>query len=263
MSGSGLSEGSRVTTILVDSMQVYREIPTITNQVRSRSAELAGVVSVEEEWTVARHKESAEEIISSIPPDLPFVLDAGTGMYLNAIVLDIPLAPRAPSRVRMEAERMASGAENPRREARRLELGLLGARERGSIWDGPLRYDATFVYLRPSRHSLDRNIGTRSSRIVRDGFDEAKSLAESSSIPNASVREAIGVKEMLLHVSGSLTANEAEETIATRTRRLARRQIRWFDKLARRVPDTASRFIVLEHPNQKEIVHLMHDIMGR
>jgi tRNA dimethylallyltransferase len=261
--GSGLSKGSRVTTILVDSMQVYREIPIITNQARSRPAELAGVVSVEEEWTVARHKESTEEIIGSIPPDVPFVLDAGTGMYLNAIVLNIPLAPRAPSRVRMEAERMASGAENPRREARKLELRLLGARDRGSIWDGSLRYDATFVYVRPSRHSLDRNIGARSSRMVRDGFEEAKNLAESSSVTNASVREAIGVREMILHVSGSLTAEEAEETIAARTRRLARRQIRWFDKLARKVPDSSSRFIVLERPNQRGIVHLMHDIMGR
>jgi tRNA dimethylallyltransferase len=262
---SGSSAGSSITTILVDSMQVYREIPILTNQARSRPAELAGVVSVEEEWTVARHKESTEEIISSIPPDLPFVLDAGTGMYLNAIVLDIPLAPKAPSRIRTEAERLASGAENPRRETRRLELGLLGARERGSIWDGPLRYDVTFVYVRPSRHFLDRNIGTRSFRMVRDGLEEARSLAESTSVSNASIREAIGVKEMLLHVSGSLTANEAEETIAARTRRLARRQLRWFDKLAREVPDAASRFIILEHPNQnqKEIVHLMHDIMGR
>jgi len=262
---SGSSEGSHVTTILVDSMQVYREIPIITNQARSRPATLAGVVSVEEEWTVVRHKESTEEIIGSISPDLPFVLDAGTGMYLNAIVLDIPLAPKAPSRVRVEAERLASDAQNPRRETRRLELGLLGAQNRGSIWDGPLRYDATFVYVRPSRHSLDRNIGTRASRMVRDGLEEARSLAESTRVPNASVREAIGVKEMLLHISGSLTADEAEETIAARTRRLARRQLRWFDKLARRVPDAASRFIVLEHPNQnqKEIVHLMHDIMGR
>jgi tRNA dimethylallyltransferase len=258
-------EGSRVTTILVDSMQVYREIPIITNQARSRPAELAGVVSVEEEWTVARHKESTDEIIGSIAPDIPFVLDAGTGMYLNAIVLDIPLAPKAPSRVRVEAERLASGAENPRRETRRLELGLLGAQDRGSIWDGPLRYDVTFVYVRPSRHSLDRNIGVRSSKMVRDGLEEARSLAESAGVPNASVREAIGVKEMLLHVSGRLSADEAEETIAARTRRLARRQLRWFDKLARRVPDAASRFIVLERPNQnqKEIVHLMHDIIER
>jgi tRNA dimethylallyltransferase len=75
---------------------------------------------------------------------------------------------------------------------------------------------------------------------------------------------------MLLHVSGDIDTHEAEETIALRTRRLARRQIRWFDKLARSVPDAASRFLVLEQPSrnnnqsqQEKIVHLMHDIMER
>jgi tRNA dimethylallyltransferase len=249
-------------------MQVYREIPTMTNQARSRPAELAGVVSVAEDWNVARHKESAEEIIGSISPDLPFVLDAGTGMYLNAIVLDIQLAPKAPLEVRMEAERLASGAENPRREIRNLELEALGSRERSSIWDGSLLYDAVFVYVRPCKHSLDRSISARSSMIVRDGVEEAITLKESHTSPNASVREAIGVKEMLLHVSGDIDAYKAEETIAVRTRRLARRQIRWFDKLACSVPDAATRFVVLEQPSQNQcqkekIVHLMHDIMQR
>ena len=254
-------------------MQVYREIPRITNQARKRPAEIAGVVSVSEEWTVARHKESAERIIASLPPDLPFVLDAGTGMYLNALVLDVPLSPKVPREVREEAEKLAAGAENPRREARRLELELSRASERGSIWDGDLRYDLTFAYLRPSRQDLDRNILARSAKIVRDGAEEARRLKESGVVPNPSVREAIGVKEMLLYVSGNLQASKAEETIATRTRRLARRQIRWFDKLARTLQtyhttgetkaETAARVLILEHPDQEKMLHIMHDIMER
>ena len=261
--------GTRTTTILVDSMQVYREIPNITNQTRKRTAELAGVVSVSEEWTVARHKKSAERIIGSLPPDLPFVLDAGTGMYLNALVLDTPLAPKVPREVREEAEKLAAGAENPRREARRLELELSGAAKRGSIWDGDLRYDLALAYLRPPRQDLDRNISARSSKIVLDGAEEAKRLKESSIVPNPSVREAIGVKEMLLLISGNLQAGEAEDSIATRTRRLARRQIRWFDKLARTLQTphpaakTTARVLFLEHPDQEEIMHVMRDILER
>jgi tRNA dimethylallyltransferase len=256
------SYGTWATTIVVDSMQVYREIPTITNQTRVRPAELVGIVSVAEEWTAARHRERTEETISSIPEDIPFVLDAGTGMYLNALVLDVPLAPKVPPEVRAEAERLAfaSGAENARREARRLELELAGAQKRGSIWAGSLRYDVAFVYLRPEREDLDRNIRLRSSSILRDGAEEAKSLLESGIEPNPSVREAIGVKEMLLRVSGDLSAREAEEEISTRTRRLARRQIRWFDKLARSLPDTA-RVLVVEDPQDQKSMHFMHDRM--
>ncbi len=254
--------GAQATTIAVDSMQVYQELPLITNQARARPAELVGVVSVAEEWTVARHKRHAETIIASLAPELPFVLDAGTGMYLNVLVLDVPLAPKVPLRVRVEAEELAADAENPRREAREEELRLVGAPERGSIWEGDLRYDATFLYLRPERHDLDRNIAARSSRIVREGgAEEAKRLTKSGLGPNPSVREAIGVREMLLHVAGVLSADEVKETVAVRTRRLARRQIRWFDKLARSLPQT-TRVLVAERASDEKIKHLMHDTMG-
>ncbi len=253
--------GAWVPTIVVDSMQVYREIPAITNQARARPAELVGIVSVAEEWTVARHKERAEGVISSLSPEVPFVLDAGTGMYLNALVLDIPLAPKVPDEIRAEAQKFAASAENPRREARRRELELAGASNRGSIWEGDLRYDAAFIYLRPTREELDRNIQVRSSKIVRDGVEEAKQLKERGLELNPSVREAIGVKEMLLHTSGDLSADEAEEIIVTRTRRLARRQIRWFDKLARSLPNAAY-VLVLENSNNSELKHFMHDKMG-
>jgi tRNA dimethylallyltransferase len=253
--------GAWVPTIVVDSMQVYREIPAITNQARARPAELVGVISVTEEWTVARHKERAEEVVSSLSFDTPFVLDAGTGMYLNALVLDVPLAPKVPREIRNEAEKLAIGAENPRREARRRELELAGAPERASIWDGDLRYDAAFIYLRPAREILDRNIQARSAKIVRDGAEEAKRLKESGLEPNPSVREAIGVKEMLLHASGDLSGNEAQEIIAARTRKLVRRQIRWFDKLARHLPNTTP-ILVTENAADAGIKHYMHGIMG-
>ena len=251
-----------MTTIVVDSMQVYREIPLITNQARARSAELVGVVSVAEEWTVARHKRRAERIISSLAPNLPFVLDAGSGMYLNSIVLDVPLAPKVPLRVREEAGKLAMGTQNPRREARREELRIAGAPERGSIWEGEPRYVAAFLYLRPERYDLDRNIMERSSTIAREGgAEEAKKLAELGVKPNPSVREAIGVREMLLHVAGALSTDEAKEAIAARTRRLTRRQIRWFDKLARSLPQTA-RVLVAENADDRRIKRLMHDTMG-
>ena len=247
--------------IVVDSMQVYREIPAITNQARTRPAELVGIVSVTEEWTVACHKERAKDIIDSLPVDVPFVLDAGTGMYLNALVLDIPLAPKVPRKVRAEAEQLAIGAENHRREARGWELKLVGAPERGSIWYGELRYDAIFVYLRPARENLDRNIQIRSAKIVHNGVEEARRLKEPGLEPNPSVRDAVGVKEMLLHASGDLSGDEAEKMITARTRKLARRQIRWFDKLARSLPAT-TRFLVAENSADARITHIMHDIMG-
>lgn len=253
--------GEWSTTLAVDSMQVYREIPVLTNQARGRRAEMVGIVSVEDGWTVALHKERAERVISTLPSRVPFVLDAGTGMYLNAILLDVPLAPKVAPEVRAEAERASAGARNPRRAAREEELRLSGARERGSIWSGNLNYETSLVYLRPPKEVLDRNIRTRSANIVTEGAEEAARLLEAGASPNPSAREAIGVKEMLLHAVGGLTSREAEDAIAARTRRLARRQTRWFDKLARNLPPE-TRILVPEDPHDPKLKHIMRDIMG-
>ena len=219
-------------------MQVYREIPTITNQHRRRPAELVGVASVTEEWTVARHRERAVEEISKsgISVEISAVLDAGTGMYLNAILLDSPLAPKVDPRLRELARAFSAEAPNPRRAARAKELELAGAAERGSVWDGELRYEVVGFYLRPERHLLDARIEARSREMVREGLRDAASvqaMIDAGARVNSSVLDSIGLRELLGHLRGETTPQEASALVAARTRRLARRQIRWFDKLLR------------------------------
>jgi tRNA dimethylallyltransferase len=253
--------GDRVPTLVVDSMQVYREIPTITNQARRRSAELVGIVSVTEEWTVARHKARAEDVIEGL--NRPFVLDAGTGMYLNAILLDVPLAPKVDEQTRRVAQGITSGVPNPRRAARAKELELAGASDRGSIWDGDPRYNATVVYLRPTRETLDAAISRRSERITREGLGEAvklRGMAEAGAIINASVTDSIGVRELTEHLAGRMTIEGAQNQIATRTRQLARRQVRWFDKLASTLMGQAN-VRVAEGPADIDFLNYMHDRM--
>jgi tRNA dimethylallyltransferase len=242
-------------------MQVYRELPVITNQARRRPAELVGIVSVTEEWTVARHRALAEEIIAR---ETRFVLDAGTGMYLNAILLDIPLAPKVPSELRRQAQEAAKGEPNPRRASRARELELAGVAGRSSIWEGDLRYDTAIVYLRPERHAVDAAIAERSRLITMRGLEEAERLrgiAATGTRISPQVMDSVGVRELCGHLSGTLSLQQAQELIATRTRRLARRQMRWFDKLARTLKGRV-RVTVVESTNYREILHIMHDILG-
>jgi tRNA dimethylallyltransferase len=257
---TGVYGGGHIHTLAVDSMQVYREIPAITNQARRRPAELVGIVSVTEEWTVARHQARAQGIIEGL--NHPFVLDAGTGMYLNAILLDISLAPKVDASVRLLAQRTTAGAPNPRRASRAKELELAENPGRGSIWDGDLRYNTTVVYLRPRREALDAAISRRSKRIARDGREEAaklRAMAEEGAV-NASVINSIGVQELIEHLEGKTTIEEAESRISTRTRQLARRQIRWFDKLVRTLKGRAD-VTVAESPVDEGLLNYMHDII--
>jgi tRNA dimethylallyltransferase len=250
--------GTRVPTLVVDSMQVYREIPAITNQARRRPAELVGIVPIAEEWTVARHRERADEIIAGT--HTPFVLDCGTGMYLNAIILDVPLAPKVEEQTRRVAQSITAGAPNPRRASRAKELELAGVADRGSIWDGDLRYDTAVIYLRPKRAQLDAAISRRSGRIVRDGLGEAAEIKEMNGV-NASVMDSIGVRELVEHLEGKLTIEEARARISTRTRKLARRQMRWFDKLARTLKGRTD-ISVAEGPADVDLLNYMHDRIG-
>jgi tRNA dimethylallyltransferase len=251
--------GARIPTVVVDSMQVYREIPQITNQARRRPAELVGVVSVSEEWTVARHRDLVRDLI----PDRA-VLDAGTGMYLNAILLDIPLAPKVPPALRALAQAStAPDAANRRRAVRARELELAGVAKRGSVWEGDLLYDVEGIYLRPERSVLDCRIEARSKEIVLRGREEAEELVttiEAGMEVSPSVLDSIGVREMMDLARGGIPAGEAAARIAARTRRLARRQVRWFDKLAKTLEGRASLQIVQDSPDFS-LIHSIHDIM--
>ena len=245
-------------------MQVYRGIEKISNQARRRPAELVGVVPLTERWTVARHREATEAIVGA-SSRVPFVLDAGTGMYLNAILLGTPLAPPVPAEFRERAQREAAGHPNPRRAARERELAMAGAEDRGSIWDGSPIYRTGILYLRPDRTSLDARIALRSKKIAGESLEEAAALermVEAGEDVNPSVLGSVGVRELLDLLSGGISRDEAEERLAARTRRLARKQLRWFDKLARTLEGRAG-VTVAEGPAEAlTLLHTMHDTMG-
>jgi tRNA dimethylallyltransferase len=254
--------GDAVPTVVVDSMQVYRGLEKISNQARRRPAQLVGGVPVTERWTMVRHREATEAVVASSGGH--FVLDAGTGMYLNAILLGTPLAPAVPAEIRDLAQREVAGAPNPRRASRERELAMVGAEKRGSIWDGEPNYRIRILYLRPERASLDGRIALRSRKIAEEGLEEAavlKRMVEAGYDVNPSVLESVGVRELLDLLSGSLSLAQAEERLAARTRRLARKQLRWFDKLARTLEGRAS-VLVSESPAEALTLHTMHDTMG-
>jgi len=257
--------GERTPVVVVDSMQVYSGIEKISNQARRRRAELVSVVPVTERWTVARHARATLDLVCASGTGV--VLDAGTGMYLNAVLMRIPIAPEVPDSVRAQALLASTGLANPRRASRALELELAGAPARGSIWDGEPRYDTTLLYLRPEREALDGRIAQRSARIVAGGLEEAReirTLQRDGHTINPSVIEAVGVREMLALVDGDITPDEAQEKISARTRRLARRQLRWFDKLTSTLKAIdGTRVSVAQTPADLWKLHTMHDTITR
>ncbi len=63
--------------------------------------------------------------------------------------------------------------------------------------------------------------------------DEVSGLAERGLRDGVTARRAVGYAETLRHLDGELAEREALDLIAQNTRRLARRQARWFQPDAR------------------------------
>ena len=240
--------------VTLDSMQVYRGMdvgtatPTAAEQAEAPH-HLIDLVDPSEEFAVAEVQARAWAVIDDIRGRgaVP-VLVGGTGLYVRAVIDRLRIPGRYPQvRAELEAEPdtgalhrrlvaldpVAAGRMEPtnrRRVMRALEVTLGSGQPFSSYGPGLARHPPTpFVQvgLRWDRPRLDDRIAARYQRQMADGFfDEVRSLAERPISRTAS--QALGYKELLAHLRGEMTLDDALDLAVVRTRRFARRQERWF-----------------------------------
>ena len=244
--------GAEIVTL--DSMQVYRgmDIGTATPTAEEQAEvphHLIDLVEVSEEFAVAELQARARSAIGEIRGrgTVP-VLVGGTGLYVRAVIDDLQIPGRYREvRAELEAEPdtaalhsrlidldpAAAGRMEPtnrRRIVRALEVTVGSGLPFSSYGPGLGHYPLTpFVQvgLRWERDLLDDRIAARYRRQMDDGFlDEVRSLEERTISRSAS--QALGYKELLAHLRGETTLDEALDLAVVRTRRFARRQERWF-----------------------------------
>ena len=244
--------GAEIVTL--DSMQVYRgmDIGTATPTVAEQAEvphHLIDLVDPSEEFAVAEMTARARAVIGEIRDRgaVPLLV-GGTGLYVRAVIDELRIPGRYPKvRGELEAEPdtealhgrlvdldpVAAGRMEPtnrRRVVRALEVTIGSGRLFSSYGPGLGHYPPTpFVQvgLRWDRDRLDARISARYQRQLADGFlDEVRSLEERTISRSAS--QALGYKELLAHLRGEMTLDEALDRAVVRTRRFARRQERWF-----------------------------------
>jgi len=172
----------------------------------------------------------------------------GTGLYLRAVIDDLEIPDQYPElRAELEADADTAGhhrrlasldpvaasrmePNNRRRVIRALEVTLGSGRPFSSFGPGLETYPVTpfvQVALRWPRDELDRRIALRYERQIHDGF-----LAEVEALrvigPSRTAAQALGYRELVEHLEGSCTLDEALDAAIRRTCRFARRQERWF-----------------------------------
>ena len=252
------AHGQAAELVSIDSMQVYigmdvgTATPTVAEQARVPH-HLIDLVQPSEPFTVGDFQRRARAVIADIRGRgaVP-ILVGGTGLYLRSVIDDLDIPPPFPdTRAALEAE-LAAGTpvealharladldptaaarmepNNERRVLRALEVTVGSGLPFSSFGPGLEAYpDTPFVQvaIRWPREALDARIAGRYDDQMAAGFlDEVRRLRSIG--PSHTAAQALGYRELLAHLDGSTTLDEALDQAVIRTRQFARRQERWF-----------------------------------
>lgn len=239
--------------VSADAMQVYRDLPILTNQSPAR---LVGIWPLDHEASVGEYAELAQAAIDEIlaAGRTPIVV-GGTGLYLRAALaeIELPPAPEPGARERWlqtydelgpeqahallaELDPTAASvvhANDRRRVVRALELSELGsslAPANSRLWSGEMRHPTLVFGLELEREVLETRIEARARAMFECGVEDEvrRALAQPLS---TTARKVMGLSEV-----AGLEPEQAIVALAARTRRYAAYQRKWM----RRIPGLVS-----------------------
>lgn len=248
-----------IEIVAVDAMQVYRRMDIGT--AKPTAADRATVVhhcidlvDADRDFTVAEFTPVATAAVGEIEARgaVPLIV-AGTGLYLRMLTDPMQIPGNFPEvRERLERRLVAEGPlalhselvlldpaaaakiepANGRRTVRALEVCLGSKRLFSSFGPGLTVYGGTRFRqfgLRWSRDVLARRIAARVHTMMAAGLlDEVIALREAPGGMSRTAQQALGYKELLDHLDGRCSLDDAVEQIIVRTRQFAVRQERWF-----------------------------------
>jgi tRNA dimethylallyltransferase len=249
-------ELGEVEIVSADSMQVYREMDIGTAKMTEGARggivhHLIDVADPGDEWDVVRFTAEARRVMSGIEArGRRALFVGGTGLYLHALIDDFAVPGRWPGlwhdldgepdtlalHRRLEALDPVGAARveagNRRRVLRALEVTLGSGRPFSSFGPGvdafpPTGWRLAGVWL--PREVLARRIEGRLAAMMDAGLlDEVRSLAGRAGGLSRTARQALGYRELLAHVAGLSTLDDAVAEAARRTRQFSRRQRMWW-----------------------------------
>jgi tRNA dimethylallyltransferase len=250
----------RGEVVNTDAMQVYRGMDIGTAKLpeaerRGIPHHLLDTLTVREPATVAEFQGWARAVIDRLRARRTTpVLVGGSALYTRAILdrfefpgtdealraaLEQRLAeegPRALHDVLKERDPDAAALilpENGRRVVRALEVVELTGRPFSASLPTLEYADPHTVQIGVDidRDTLDERIAARVGAMFASGFvEEVRHLLDHGLAEGRTAPRAIGYREVVAHLNGELTEQEARDQTAQATRRFARRQDSWFRK---------------------------------
>ncbi len=244
-----------IELVSIDSMQVYRgmDIGTAKPTLAERAEvphHLVDLAEPDEEFTVARFpKRVRRHPRRHRSPWASGAARRRHRLYLRAVIDGFAIPGRYPEAARelegattaalherltaldpVAATRMEAG--NRRRIVRALEVTLGSGRPFSSYGPGLTAYPDTpfrLVGVALPAAVVSARIEERYRAQLDAGFlDEVRALAARPQGLSRTAAQALGYRELLAHVRGEVTLDDAVDEAVRRTRRFARRQRSWF-----------------------------------
>ncbi len=258
------AEANDAEIVNCDSLLFYRGMNVGTAKPSAEELErvphhLIDLMPVDQQMDVGRYVELAIEAVRDISSRGKQVLvTGGSGFYLKAffgpVVDEVQVSDEIRTEVaQLEAESGVVGIamrledlspdcvgqvdlNNPRRVARALERCLASgltvtelkkrfAEQRNLLIDS----EKCLAVLERDKGELAERISQRIGLMLEAGLvAEVSGLLEAGIESNSSAATAIGYRETIAHLKGDLSLEQLSESIATNTRRLAKKQRTWF-----------------------------------
>jgi tRNA dimethylallyltransferase len=248
--------------INADSLQVYSELRVLTARPSpADDAEvphrLYGHVSAALRYSVGSWLGDVAAVLDQAREagHTPIVV-GGTGLYFKALTEGLSTIPAIPAEVRDRVLAGAEGIVSADLHARLaaadpLDAAAIRPSDRARIVRALEVFEATGrpiaawrqsagrplvapdqaerIVLEIDRAVLHRRIAERVQQMIGNGgLEEARALGALGLPAELSAMKAIGVRELLDHLAGRISLEEAGAAMATATRRYARRQETWF-----------------------------------
>ncbi len=240
--------------VSIDSRQIYRrlDIGTATPSA-DMQAEVPhwclNLIEPDETYSLGAYMETARAAISDIESrgKRPIAV-GGSGQHMRALLEGWQIPPIAADlNLRNRLEQLDSellwtqlhdvdpssaikiGGANRRRLIRALEVYELSGVPISEWQRRRLPIQAIVVGPSLPLSDLDRRIDARAASMFEAGLvDEVRTLLNDGLPQDAPGFDAIGYREVLVHLRGDLSIADAQTAVATATKRFARRQRAWF-----------------------------------
>lgn len=256
-----LAKTFRAEIINADSMQVYRYLDIGTAKpTREERQEvphhLLDVVEPDEPYHAGRFQSDADALISELwsRQKLPLIV-GGTGLYIRSLLYGLCELPEIQPEIRqqLQNELKKNGVESLYQQLKKVDpvvAGRLHPRDQARVTRAlevclstghsinyfqqqhrfsQARYSFLYLYLACEREILRQRIADRVRQMMERGFlAEVRNLLDRGFSPTLKPLQSIGYRQLILHLQGILSLDEALRLIVRDTRRYAKRQHTWF-----------------------------------